>query len=221
MELADTFEREIRVNSRIRASYEYSTTLTVTGEPEVSTQFKAKCKLMLIDEAQDLSLLHLRVISMLTDLSNIPIRYRSSRPESRTAPSTSWTLYWMLSSSPGTGKTYTAIGGLLFAELYKQIPGDCIYAMSFTNMATGELMSRYTRSCRKLGISNTSVQQDIWHVDTLHQQRVCEQQSANLVEQPVFNVTLLVHAFFKLYPNATTTKLTQSFRCKNEGFVNE
>ena len=65
-------------------------------------------------------------------------------------------------ASPGTGKTYTAIGGLLFAELYKQIPGDCIYAMSFTNMATGELMSRYTRSCRKLGISNTI------HFSTLH-----------------------------------------------------
>ena len=26
----------------------------------------------------------------------------------------------------------------------------------------------------------------------------------------------IVDAFFKLYPNATTTKLTQSFRCKNE-----
>lgn len=70
-------------------------------------------------------------------------------------------------ADPGTGKTYTAVGGLIFAELFKQIPGDNIYAMSFTNLATGELSVRHTRACRKLGISNTL------HFSTLH--RLCRQ----------------------------------------------
>ena len=65
-------------------------------------------------------------------------------------------------ADPGTGKTYTAVAGLLFAELFRSIPGDCIYAMSFTNMATGELMARHTRACRKIGITNTL------HFSTLH-----------------------------------------------------
>ena len=58
-------------------------------------------------------------------------------------------------ADPGTGKTYTAVGGLVFAELYKQIPGKNIYAMSFTNMATGELAVRHKRACDALGISST------------------------------------------------------------------
>ncbi|MCM1218885.1 MAG: ATP-dependent helicase [Lachnospiraceae bacterium] len=65
-------------------------------------------------------------------------------------------------ADPGTGKTYTAVGGLIFAELFRQIPGDSIYAMSFTNMATGELMARHTRACDKLGISK------LVHFSTLH-----------------------------------------------------
>ena len=35
--------------------------------PEISEAFKKKCQLMLVDEAQDLSLLQLRIISLLTD----------------------------------------------------------------------------------------------------------------------------------------------------------
>ena len=58
-------------------------------------------------------------------------------------------------ADPGTGKTYTAIGGLLNAELFKGIPGENIYALSFTRMATGELAVRHERACRKLGISKT------------------------------------------------------------------
>ena len=58
-------------------------------------------------------------------------------------------------ADPGTGKTYTAIGGLLNAELFKGIPGKNIYALSFTRMATGELATRHKRACDKLGISNT------------------------------------------------------------------
>lgn len=65
-------------------------------------------------------------------------------------------------ADPGTGKTFTAVGGLIFAELFKGIPGENIYAMSFTNMATGELSARHTRACRKLGISPTV------HFSTLH-----------------------------------------------------
>lgn len=55
-------------------------------------------------------------------------------------------------ADPGTGKTYTAIGGLFNAELYKQIPGQNIYALSFTRLATGELSSRHQRACEKLGV---------------------------------------------------------------------
>ena len=43
------------------------TVMLLTRHPEISQAFKAKCKLMLIDEAQDLSLLQLRIISLLTD----------------------------------------------------------------------------------------------------------------------------------------------------------
>lgn len=56
-------------------------------------------------------------------------------------------------ADPGTGKTFTAIAGLLTAELYKGIPGNNIYALSFTNMATGELAVRHERACQRLGIS--------------------------------------------------------------------
>lgn len=56
-------------------------------------------------------------------------------------------------ADPGTGKTYTAIGGLLNAELFKAIPGSNIYALSFTKLATSELSVRHERACQKLGIS--------------------------------------------------------------------
>lgn len=56
-------------------------------------------------------------------------------------------------ADPGTGKTYTAIGGLINAELFKRIPGSEIYALSFTKLATGELAVRHSKACNKLGIS--------------------------------------------------------------------
>lgn len=56
-------------------------------------------------------------------------------------------------ADPGTGKTYSAIGGLFIAELFKGIPGNQIYALSFTTLATGELSVRYDRACEKLGCS--------------------------------------------------------------------
>lgn len=56
-------------------------------------------------------------------------------------------------ASPGTGKTHTAIAGLIDAELYKGIPGENIYALSFTKMATAELCVRHKAACDKLHIS--------------------------------------------------------------------
>lgn len=57
-------------------------------------------------------------------------------------------------ASPGTGKTSSAVAGLLTTELYKSVPGENIYALSFTNMATLELELRHQNACKKLGISN-------------------------------------------------------------------
>lgn len=65
-------------------------------------------------------------------------------------------------ADPGTGKTATAISGLLMAELCKQIPGDNIYALSFTRKATGELAVRHSKACDRLGIAKTP------HFSTLH-----------------------------------------------------
>lgn len=55
-------------------------------------------------------------------------------------------------ASPGTGKTASAVAGLLVTELFKQIPGENIYALSFTNMATLELSVRHKEACDKLGV---------------------------------------------------------------------
>lgn len=56
-------------------------------------------------------------------------------------------------ASPGTGKTASAVAGLLVTELYKRIPGENIFALSFTNMATLELSVRHENACRALGIT--------------------------------------------------------------------
>lgn len=56
-------------------------------------------------------------------------------------------------ASPGTGKTASAVAGLLTTELFKTIPGDSIYALSFTNMATLELSVRHEAACKKIGVS--------------------------------------------------------------------
>lgn len=58
----------------------------------------------------------------------------------------------MCFASPGTGKTASAVAGLLTAELFKQIPGENIYALSFTNMATLELSVRHEDACKALGV---------------------------------------------------------------------
>lgn len=56
-------------------------------------------------------------------------------------------------ADPGTGKTATAVLGLLITELYHKIPGNNIYALSFTQLATSELAVRHERACKQLGIS--------------------------------------------------------------------
>lgn len=55
-------------------------------------------------------------------------------------------------SDPGSGKTMSAISGLVVAELCDGIKGEDIYALSFTNVATNELETRHKELCRKLGI---------------------------------------------------------------------
>lgn len=55
-------------------------------------------------------------------------------------------------ADPGTGKTATAVTGLLMAELFHRVPGKNIYALSFTRIATVELGTRHLRACERLGI---------------------------------------------------------------------
>lgn len=55
-------------------------------------------------------------------------------------------------ASPGTGKTQSAVGALIAAELYHKVPGANIYALSFTRKATSELKVRHEIACKKLGI---------------------------------------------------------------------
>ena len=68
-------------------------------------------------------------------------------------------------SDPGTGKTMSAVGGLIVAELGYAIPGQNIYAMSFTKAATAELKNRHEKACKKLHI-----RQNV-NFDTLH--KIC------------------------------------------------
>lgn len=58
-------------------------------------------------------------------------------------------------SSPGTGKTKAAVGGLILAEIFHGVPGKNIYATSFTNMSTGELRMRHANDCARLGLRQT------------------------------------------------------------------
>lgn len=61
-------------------------------------------------------------------------------------------------ASPGTGKTATAVAALFATELFHRIPGDTIYALSFTNAATAELKIRYLSAAEKLKLRTTNVQ---------------------------------------------------------------
>lgn len=65
-------------------------------------------------------------------------------------------------SSPGTGKTRAAVAGLILAETYHGVPGNNIYACSFTRASTGELRLRHANDCAKLGMTQTV------HFNTLH-----------------------------------------------------
>ena len=59
-------------------------------------------------------------------------------------------------SDPGTGKSFTVICGILNAQLYLNVPGRAINAMSYTNEATAELKARYDAACKRLGITPTA-----------------------------------------------------------------
>lgn len=63
----------------------------------------------------------------------------------------------MCFASPGTGKTASATAGLITAEMFRGIPGDQIFALSFTNMATLELSVRHAEACGKLGCTQRVV----------------------------------------------------------------
>lgn len=55
-------------------------------------------------------------------------------------------------ANPGTGKTTTAVTGLIAAQVLHGIPGKKINAMSFTRLATNELSARYKKACNKCNI---------------------------------------------------------------------
>lgn len=65
-------------------------------------------------------------------------------------------------ANPGTGKTTTAVIGLIAAQLFHKIKGKNINAMSFTRLATAELSARYKQACKKCGITST-VQFNTFH----------------------------------------------------------
>lgn len=54
-------------------------------------------------------------------------------------------------SLPGTGKTATAVAALLALEHYDKVPGDQIYALSFTINATAEIKVRHETALQKAG----------------------------------------------------------------------
>lgn len=56
-------------------------------------------------------------------------------------------------SDPGTGKTATAVIAIIIAQLYHQVPGNKINAMSYTKEATAEISARYGRMCKKCQIN--------------------------------------------------------------------
>ncbi len=61
----------------------------------------------------------------------------------------------MLSFSlPGTGKTATAVAGLICAEVMDKIPPTSIYALSFTRMATLELKDRHYKFASAFGLKS-------------------------------------------------------------------
>lgn len=94
-------------------------------------------------------------ISLDTFLNDLSARVGVQYTEEQKAFMRDFTSPIISFSSPGTGKTKSAIGGLLTAELYHQVPGNQIYALSFTNMSTGELKVRHKQDCEKVGIKQT------------------------------------------------------------------
>lgn len=65
-------------------------------------------------------------------------------------------------ANPGTGKTTTAVTGLIAAQVLHGIPGKRINAMSFTRLATAELAARYNQACKRCNLV-PSVQFNTFH----------------------------------------------------------
>lgn len=57
-------------------------------------------------------------------------------------------------ADPGTGKTASAVAGILCAEFVYGIKAQNIYALSFTNEATAELKVRHEKACDKFGVKS-------------------------------------------------------------------
>lgn len=68
-------------------------------------------------------------------------------------------------SIPGSGKTQTAVGKLVYLNSVKQVPGEKILVMSYTVAATGQIESRYRKACKALGMRADTVE-----FSTLHAQ---------------------------------------------------
>ena len=60
-------------------------------------------------------------------------------------------------SSPGTGKTKSAIGGLLTAELYHQVPGNQIYAQLISNCVAKSMLT-----AREIAWSRTDIERPLY-----------------------------------------------------------
>lgn len=65
-------------------------------------------------------------------------------------------------ANPGTGKTTTAVTGLIAAQVLHGIQGKRINAMSFTKLATAEISARYKHACKKCNLV-ASVQFNTFH----------------------------------------------------------
>lgn len=60
-------------------------------------------------------------------------------------------------SDPGTGKTHTLTAGIAMLQKYKNVQGNSIVCMSFTNAATYEVKSRYDNLCKRMSIPNSAI----------------------------------------------------------------
>lgn len=88
-------------------------------------------------------------------------------------------------SLPGTGKTATATKGLLIAEKYDKIPGEQIYALSFTRNAAQEIAYRHRKMCERLHIRqkvNFSTLHSLCRKILVENYKLLDMDACNIVE---------------------------------------